>query len=104
MNNKTKQFTRDVIVNFIGAFLGIIVTFGTTAYIDQRAKQDRYKRIIISTIKETDFSIRSLEAVMNDLKATATLYTRVVASYPDPQHERSGDALNIFVKKLSKRN
>ena len=86
MNNKTKQFTRDVIVNFIGAFLGIIVTFGTTAYIDQRAKQDRY------------------EAVINDLKATDSLYTRVVSCYPDHLHEISRDTLNLFVKKLSNSN
>lgn len=104
MNSKTKTLIRDILVNFIGAFLGIIVTFGTTAYIDYRAKQDRYKRIIISTIKETDFSIRSLEAVINDLKATDSLYTRVVSCYPDHLHEISRDTLNLFVKKLSNSN
>lgn len=104
MNNKTKTLIRDILVNFIGAFLGIIVTFGTTAYIDYRAKQDRYKRIIISTIKETDFSIRSLEAAINELKATDSLYTRVVSCYPDHLHEISRDTLNLFVKKLSNSN
>lgn len=104
MNNLTKQFTRDVIVNFIGAFLGIIVTFGTTAYIDQRAKQDRYKRIIISTIKETDSSIRSLEVAINNLKATDSLYTRVFSCYPDHLHEISRDTLNLFIQKMSYSN
>ena len=104
MNNKTKPLIRDILVNFIGAFLGIIVTFGTTAYIDYRAKQDRYKRIIISTIKETDFSIRSLEAAINDLKATDSLYTRVVSCYPDHLHEISRDTLNLFIQQMSYSN
>lgn len=104
MNIQTKQFTRDVIVNFIGAFLGIIVTFGTTAYIDQQAKQERYKRIIVSAIKETDFSIQSIEKSLRDIKAADSLYTRIFSCYPDRLHEISRDSLNLFIQQMSYSN
>lgn len=100
MNSKTLQLARDILVNFTGAVLGIIVTFGTTAYINHQTKQNRYERIIFTTIQEIDNSIVSLEKEVIQLKQADSIYTRVVNLYPDHLNEISRDTLNLFIKEL----
>lgn len=58
----TKQWWADLSTNFFGALLGIVVTFGTTGYLEYCDKKAMGRTAALMTIGDIEYSIRKLEA------------------------------------------
>ncbi len=69
--------------NFAGAFLGIVVTFGTTAVIDMHARKSMARRAELIAIAHIDNDIMQLEAICEEMQETDSLYRFVYERHPD---------------------
>ena len=64
----TRQWWADLSTNFFGALLGIVVTFGTTGYLDYRDKRSMGRKTALMTISNIEFSIRIIPIGWNRLR------------------------------------
>ena len=62
----TKQWWADLSTNFFGALLGIVVTFGTTGYLEYCDKKAMGRTAALMTIGDIEYSIRKLEQHQKD--------------------------------------
>lgn len=69
-----KSWWNNMSANFAGAFLGIVVTFGTTAVIDMHARKSMARRAELIAIAHIDNDIMQLEAICEEMQETDSLY------------------------------
>ena len=83
--------------NFAGAFLGIVVTFGTTAVIDMHARKSMARRAELIAIAHIDNDIMQLEAICEEMQETDSLYRFVYERHPDRLAEISRDTIDLLL-------
>ena len=86
--------------NFAGAFLGIVVTFGTTAVIDMHARKSMARRAELIAIAHIDNDIMQLEAICEEMQETDSLYRFVYERHPDRLAEISRDTIDLLLPSL----
>lgn len=90
---KNKSWWNNMSANFVGAFLGIVVTFGTTAVIDRHSRKEMARRSELIAIAHLDNDIMELEEKFADMRTLDSLYTFVSDRYPDRLGEIDTDTL-----------
>ena len=86
--------------NFAGAFLGIVVTFGTTAVIDMYARKSMARRAELIAIAHIDNDIMRLEAICEEMQETDSLYRFVYERHPDRLAEISRDTIDLLLSSM----
>ena len=86
--------------NFAGAFLGIVVTFGTTAVIDMHARKSMARRAELIAIAHIDNDIMQLEAICEEMQETDSLYRFVYERHPDRLAEISRDIIDLLLSSM----
>lgn len=86
--------------NFAGAFLGIVVTFGTTAVIDMHARKSMARRAELIAIAHIDSDIMQLEAICEEMQETDSLYRFVYERHPDRLAEISRDTIDLLLSSM----
>lgn len=93
----TKQWWADLSTNFFGALLGIVVTFGTTGYLEYCDKKAMGRTAALMTIGDIEYSIRKLEADCETFLRYDTVFRAVLDRYPDRLDEVPADTLGLYL-------
>lgn len=99
MNNffRKKEWWESLAANFFGALLGIIVTFGTANYLENREKQAMGRTSALMTISDIELSIHELERDCKQFEADRAIYSTVLSHYPDELDQVPLDTLSLYV-------
>ena len=92
-----KQWWTDLSTNFFGALLGIVVTFGTTGYLEHMDKKEMGRKIALMTIGDIEYSIRELEADCEIFQLYDTIFKAVSDRCPDRLNEVHPDTLALYL-------
>lgn len=93
----TKQWWADLSTNFFGALLGIVVTFGTTGYLEYCDKKAMGRTAALMTIGDIEYSIRKLETDCETFLRYDTVFRAVLDRYPDRLDEVPADTLSLYL-------
>lgn len=66
-----------------GTIIGIILTFGTTFYIENRNKAEMARKTVMITLHNLDSAIDTMEMLLQELQRRDSLFTRVCSLMPD---------------------
>lgn len=92
-----KEWWTDLSTNFFGALLGIVVTFGTTGYLEYRDKLAMGRKTALMTISNIEFSIQTLDEVYQELQVQDTVFRTIKGHYPDKLEQVSEDTLYMYI-------
>lgn len=82
--------------NFVGAFLGIIITFGTTALINNHSRHATANRATLIAIARMERDITEMEYQFDKMQYTNGIFRYVLERYPDRFDAISADTLAMF--------
>jgi len=88
----------------IGTILGIVITFGTTAYMDYSAQKEAERTAALMVISNIDRFCHKLESDLRQLEKEDSLNMAVWEHYPDRLGEVPDDVLRTFLNNLLSRN
>lgn len=80
-----------------GTIIGIILTFGTTFYIENRNKAEMARKTVMITLHNLDSAIDTMEMLLQELQRRDSLFTRVCSLMPDKYEQMGNDSLILFV-------
>lgn len=92
-----KQWWTDLSTNFLGALLGIVLTFGTTGYLEYRDKKAMGRTIALMTVSDIEHSIRQLERDCRFYRQRDTVFRSVLGRYPDKLDQVPDDTLSLYL-------
>lgn len=92
-----RDWRGSLLANFLGALLGIIVTFGTSSYIEYRQKKEMARKVLLITLSNIDRSINNVQDMCNDMHKIDSCFTLVIKHYPDRLEELPDSILDDFV-------
>lgn len=99
---KQNFFNRDWWQNAIGAtfgtLVGIILTFGTTFYMESKDKADMARKTVKITLHNLDVRIRFMQREVETLKKQDSLFRHVTAYYPDSLQQLDEGTLRKFIE------
>ena len=95
-----KAWWRNMSGNFVGALLGIAVTFGTSALIQRHADKKLARKALINTIANIDRNLQSIDKECDKLLRNDTILRTVADRYPETERI-SRDTLNMFLSIFS---
>ncbi len=98
------EFWRNTLSNTLGTITGIIVTFGTTAWMQHREQRAMERTAALMVIHNLDNFCDRLATEIEDLEAEDSLNTRVCQLYPDRLDQMADSTLQLFVENLLSRN
>lgn len=87
--------------SFVGTLLGIIVTFGTTSYLNQREKEETMRKTILLTINSVNNYVKTMEDEVAQMQVYDTIFRAVLKYHPDELHKVSKDTISLFFSSLS---
>ncbi len=76
------EWWRDTITSLVGTVVGIVLTFGTTFYIEKQNKADMARKTVIITLHNLDVKIKSLKSNEAWMSHVDTLFRAVVKHLP----------------------
>lgn len=91
------QWWSSLLVNFLGALLGIIVTFGSSSWLEYRGRQEMAYKIKLLTISDINTSIKAMEDHCKKIEHIDSIFRAVNESYPDNLNLMSKETLNEFL-------
>lgn len=94
---RKKQWWEGLFANFLGALLGIVVTFGTSGYLEFRDKKAMGRTAALMTISDIEHSIRKLETDCRSFQKYDTIFRAVLSRYPDKLEQVPDDTLFLYV-------
>lgn len=97
----TRQWWADLSTNFFGALLGIVVTFGTTGYLDYRDKRSMGRKTALMTISNIEFSIRTHDRGMSGAAGPGYRFHAYPEHYPDRLEQIAEDTLYMYINGFS---
>ena len=80
----------------VGTVVGIILTFGTTAYIDHCKKEDIARKTVVMTLHNIDAAISNTRNMIRLLESTDSLCARAASLMPDRLGEMPADSLEML--------
>lgn len=84
----------------VGTIIGIVLTFGTTFYFDNRNKADMARKTVMITLHNLDAAIDNMDALLKELQQDDSLYARVSSLMPDQLGQLGNDSLEMFINKF----
>lgn len=93
----SRKWWSSLLVNFLGALLGIIVTFGSSSWLEYRSRQEMAYKIKLLTISDINTSIKAMEDHYKKIEHIDSIFRAVNESYPDNLNRMSKDTLNEFL-------
>lgn len=94
---------KDVTVATVGTIIGIIVTFGTTDYVEKKNRQNIADKTVTLTLHNLDASIKNMESLIGEMKQNDSLYARALSLMPDDIGTIGGDSLHLIVNRFGSR-
>lgn len=94
---------KDASVATIGTILGIILTFGTTGYLEDRQQKQMADKTVKLAIHNLDASISNMERLVDEMKQNDSIYHRAVALMPYSLGMMSTDSLQLIVSSFGSR-
>lgn len=94
---------KDATVATTGTILGIILTFGTTGYLEDRQQKLMADKTVKLAIHNLDASISNMEKLVEEMKQNDSIYHRAVALMPDSLKMMSIDSLQMVVSSFGSR-
>lgn len=88
----------------IGTVIGIVLTFGTTAYLEYAAQKDSEHTAALMVINNIDHFCYKLENDLSEIEREDSLNMVVGEHYPDRLDEMPDDVLQSFLNNLLSRN
>lgn len=104
MKRKLPEFWSDTLSNTLGTITGIIVTFGTTAWLQQHEQRAMERTAALMVIHNLDNFCGRLATEIADMEAEDSLNTLVCQFYPDSLDQIADDTLQLFVDNLLSRS
>lgn len=86
-----------IVRNFIGTFLGILITFGTSAYLDKQKREDTARRLMARTVDCIDDYADQMDFNCSNLLQTDSIFIRVNECYPAHLNALGKDTLSMFI-------
>lgn len=99
---RQRQWWAGFWANFFGALLGIVVTFGTSSYLDYREKKAMGRTAALMTISNIEFSIQTFDVVSEVFRSRATVFKTILKHYPDELYQVSEDTLYMYINSFNK--
>ncbi len=96
-----REWWANLSTNFLGALLGIIVTFGTTGYLEYKEKKGLERKAVLMTVSNIEFSIDALKDAYNSLQQYDTVFTTVRKHYPDKLAQVPEDTLFMYINRFT---
>lgn len=78
-----KGFWRDATGATLGTIIGIILTFGTTFYFENRAKDEMARKTVKITLHNLDVQIKNMKKESDFINQKDSIYKLVAAHMPD---------------------
>ena len=94
---------KDASIATIGTILGIILTFGTTGYLEDRQQKLMADKTVKLAIHNLDASISNMEKLVNEMKQNDSIYHRTVALMPDSLSMMCVDSLQMVIGSFGSR-
>ena len=96
MKWKLSDFWTQTLSCTLGTIIGIVLTFGTSAWIEERDNQETERTAALMVIHNLDSFIKDLDGVVKEMQATDSINTKVLAA-KDHLDTVSEDTLKLFV-------
>jgi len=74
---------KDVTIATTGTIIGIVVTFGTTAWLEDKTRKEMADKTVIMTLHNLDSSMDNLSNLLGEMQSNDTLFHRVLSLMPD---------------------
>lgn len=91
---------KDVTTATTGTIIGIIVTFGTTAYLEHKTQKEMSGKTVLMTIHNIDASIKNMRNLVGEMQSNDSLYCRAMSLMPDNLCAMGTDSLQMVVSKF----
>ena len=94
---------KDATVATAGTIIGIIVTFGTTDYIENKNQQSMADKTVTLTLHNLDSSIENMENLIEEMRQNDSIYVRALSLMPDSIGVMGVDSLHMIVNRFGSR-
>lgn len=98
-----KDFWKNTAGCTVGTLIGILLTFGTSSYLENRNKTEMARKTVMLTLHNLDASTRNMQTILDELQQYDTLFTRAASLMPDRLGEMGDDSLRIFINAFGSR-
>ena len=71
-----KDFWKNTAGCTVGTLIGILLTFGTSSYLENRNKTEMARKTVMLTLHNLDASTRNMQTLLDELQQYDTLFTR----------------------------
>lgn len=92
---------KDMTAATAGTIIGIIVTFGTTAWLEDRTRKEMADKTVLMTLHNIDSSIDNLNSLLGEMQSNDTLFQRALALMPDSLGMMGDDSLEMVVSRFA---
>lgn len=92
---------KDVTIATTGTIIGIIVTFGTSAWLEYRTQKAMANKTVLMTLHNIDSSIKNMDKLIAEMQTNDTLFNRALSLMPDKLEEMGNDSLLLIVNRFS---
>lgn len=104
MGKKLSDFWIQTASSTLGTVIGIVITFGTTAYLQYQDQKEAERTAALMVIHNLDRFCGRLAEDIRDIEAEDSLNIAVWQHYPDSLDEISSDTLKLFIRQLLSRH
>lgn len=95
---------KDLSTATAGTIIGIIVTFGTTAYLEDKAQQEMADKTVLMTLHNLDSSIKNMSQLVEEMQSNDSLFLRALSLMPDRLGVMGADSLQMVVSRFGSTN
>ena len=92
---------KDVTIATVGTIVGIILTFGTTFYLEDKTQKEIADKTVLMTLHNIDSSIENLSNLLNEMQQNDTLFQRAMSLMPDSLSVMGKDSLELIVNRFA---
>lgn len=90
-----KDFWKNTVGCTVGTLIGILLTFGTSSYLENRNKTEMARKTVMLTLHNLDASTRNMQTLLDELQQYDTLFTRAASLMPDRLGQMGSDSLQM---------
>ncbi|MBO5053168.1 MAG: hypothetical protein J6C44_02895 [Muribaculaceae bacterium] len=92
---------KDVTIATTGTIIGIIVTFGTTVWLEDKTRKEMADKTVIMAIHNLDSSIKNLSNLLEEMERNDVLFNRAMSLFPDKLGTMGEDSLQMIVNQFA---
>lgn len=95
---------KNMVISIVGTVVGIVLTFGTTFYIEKKDKEKMVRKTVVITLHNLDAKINNLNSSLEWMKHADSLFQAVARRIPDHLSEVAEDTLLAAYDAFTYRN